>query len=332
MSNDIIDVHAGQPISLVQRSKNPINIQYWDADTIPYGTVLVVTEERGDIRKGELVVRLASSADDEHSVRVCRFSDFFLLMERGYDAASLGDVKQAYDVLFEDHPVTTFVNWDRAQPLTNSERYYGDFLIGGDPKGMPLFNMAVLKNVLSPYTADDEELSAMSGNPETVEHKEVDELSERDEALAEVDRLNEELVALGKKVVFANLEDYLGKENYATLEAMANHKEAVGSGGSSSYYTVKVNNPTTKANMPYFAECNDIIEALDMRFGQGNMFKALWRAAAAQNLGKLKAGNDVIRDYEKVIFFAQLEIGSRQHVQSVVAGCGSTEPRQAEGR
>ncbi|WKC57540.1 hypothetical protein EPA3_123 [Pseudomonas phage vB_PaM_EPA3] len=308
MSNDIIDVHAGQPISLVQRSKNPINIQYWDADTIPYGTVLVVTEERGDIRKGELVVRLASSADDEHSVKVCRFSDFFLLMERGYDAASLGDVKQAYDVLFEDHPVTTFVNWDRAQPLTNSERYYGDFLIGGDPKGMPLFNMAVLKNVLSPYTADDEELSAMTGNPETAEHKDADELSERDEALAEVDRLNEELVALGNKVVFANLEDYLGKENYATLEAMANHKEAVGSGGSSSYYTVKVNNPTTKANMPYFAECNDIIEALDMRFGQGNMFKALWRAAAAQNLGKLKAGNDVIRDYEKVIFFAQLEI------------------------
>ncbi|AXC34660.1 3'-phosphatase, 5'-polynucleotide kinase [Pseudomonas phage SRT6] len=229
-------------------------------------------------------------------------------MERGYNSASLSDVSQAYDVLFEDPPATTFVNWDRAQPLTNSERYYGDFLIGGDPKGMPLFNMAVLKNVLSPYTADDEELSAMSGNPETVEHKEVDELSERDEALAEVDRLNEELVALGKKVVFANLEDYLGKENYATLEAMANHKEAVGSGGSSSYYTVKVNNPTTKANMPYFAECNDIIEALDMRFGQGNMFKALWRAAAAQNLGKLKAGNDVIRDYEKVIFFAQLEI------------------------
>ncbi|AGR89194.1 3'-phosphatase, 5'-polynucleotide kinase [Pseudomonas phage PAK_P2] len=308
MSNDIIDVHAGQPISLVQRSKNPINIQYWDADTIPYDTVLVVTEERGDIRKGELVVRLASSADDEHSVKVCRFSDFFLLMERGYNSASLSDVSQAYDVLFEDPPATTFVNWDRAQPLTNSERYYGDFLIGGDPKGMPLFNMAVLKNVLSPYTADDEELSAMTGNPETVEHKEVDELSERDEALAEVDRLNEELVALGKKVVFANLEDYLGKENYATLEAMANHKEAVGSGGSSSYYTVKVNNPTTKANMPYFAECNDIIEALDMRFGQGNMFKALWRAAAAQNLGKLKAGNDVIRDYEKVIFFAQLEI------------------------
>ncbi|WJJ54525.1 3'-phosphatase, 5'-polynucleotide kinase [Pseudomonas phage PT07] len=308
MSNDIIDVHAGQPISLVQRSKNPINIQYWDADTIPHGTVLVVTEKRGDIQKGELVVRLASSADDEHSVKVCRFSDFLLLMEQGYNSASLSDVSQAYDVLFEDPPATTFVNWDRAQPLTNSERYYGDFLIGGDPKGMPLFNMAVLKNVLSPYTADDEELSAMTGNPETVEHKEVDELSERDEALAEVDRLNEELVALGKKVVFANLEDYLGKENYATLEAMANHKEAVGSGGSSSYYTVKVNNPTTKANMPYFAECNDIIEALDMRFGQGNMFKALWRAAAAQNLGKLKAGNDVIRDYEKVIFFAQLEI------------------------
>jgi len=292
----------------MQRSKNPINIQYWDADTIPHGTVLVVTEKRDDIQEGELVVRLASGADDEVSVKVCRFSDFLLLMEQGYNPASLGDVKQAYDVLFEDPPVTTFVNWDRAQPLTNSERYYGDFLIGGDPKGIPLFNMAVLKNVLSPYTADDEELSAMTGNPETAEHKDADELSERDEALAEVERLNEELVALGKGDVLAGLEDYLGKENYATLEAMANHKDAVGSGGSSSYYTVKVNNPTTKANMPYFAECNDIIEALDMRFGQGNMFKALWRAAAAQNLGKLKAGNDVIRDYEKVIFFAQLEI------------------------
>ncbi|UOL48105.1 3'-phosphatase, 5'-polynucleotide kinase [Pseudomonas phage vB_Paer_PsIn] len=307
----------------MQRSKNPINIQYWDADTIPYGTVLVVTEERGDIRKGELVVRLASSADDEHSVRVCRFSDFFLLMERGYDAASLGDVKQAYDVLFEDPPATTFVNWDRAQPLTNSERYYGDFLIGGDPKGMPLFNMAVLKNVLSPYTADDAELSAMSGHVKTVEHKDADELIERLQgSAAEVlnvkgndsiyDEYKKEMRAVAENeeqgLIFANLEDYLGKENYATLEAMANHKEAVGSGGSSSYYTVKVNNPTTKANMPYFAECNDIIEALDMRFGQGNMFKALWRAAAAQNLGKLKAGNDVIRDYEKVIFFAQLEI------------------------
>ena len=54
---------------------------------------------------------------------------------------------------------------------------------------------------------------------------------------------------------------------------------------------------------PYIAECNDIIEALDMNYADGNIFKATWRKCAAQ-LGKKKAGNTGVRDTEKQVFFS----------------------------
>ncbi|MCK4821873.1 hypothetical protein KA005_39270, partial [bacterium] len=52
-------------------------------------------------------------------------------------------------------------------------------------------------------------------------------------------------------------------------------------GGSSSYYLTHVANPTTLPE-PYDAECNDIIEALDMTFAEGNAFKGIWRSCAAR--------------------------------------------------
>ena len=75
-------------------------------------------------------------------------------------------------------------------------------------------------------------------------------------------------------------------------------------GGSVSYYQVKITNSTSGADV-YTAECNDIIEALDMNFAEGNAFKALWRRAAARTLGKHKAGNNALYDAEKVVFFGQ---------------------------
>lgn len=75
-------------------------------------------------------------------------------------------------------------------------------------------------------------------------------------------------------------------------------------GGSVSYYTVEVESPTSGGNA-YAAECNDIIEALDMNYAEGNAFKALWRRAAAR-MGKAKAGyKDGLYDAEKVVFFGQ---------------------------
>lgn len=70
------------------------------------------------------------------------------------------------------------------------------------------------------------------------------------------------------------------------------------------YYKVPVTNPTTEGVQPYIAECNDIIEALGMNYAQANVFKAIWRIAAAKNLGKHKKGNNSIYDAEKAVFFS----------------------------
>ena len=77
-------------------------------------------------------------------------------------------------------------------------------------------------------------------------------------------------------------------------------------GGSVSYYRVHVSRPTSDDVQPYRAECNDIIEALGMNYAEGNAFKALWRRAAARNLGMAKKGyEDGLYDAEKVVFFGQ---------------------------
>ena len=74
-------------------------------------------------------------------------------------------------------------------------------------------------------------------------------------------------------------------------------------GGSSSYYTVRITHPTTPYKLPYDAECNDIIEALNMTPAEANNFKATWRTAAAR-MGKKKKGNTAVYDAEKCVFFS----------------------------
>ncbi len=85
----------------------------------------------------------------------------------------------------------------------------------------------------------------------------------------------------------------------------AKAKGAEYTGGSSSYYRKYIEKPTTPGTDPYIAECNDIIEALNMNFAEGNIFKAIWRMCAAR-LGKTKKGyTDGRYDAEKVLFFAE---------------------------
>ena len=82
-------------------------------------------------------------------------------------------------------------------------------------------------------------------------------------------------------------------------------KEAEYTGGSVSYYTVEIENPTTEGRAPYTAECNDIIEALGLNFAEGNALKALWRRGAARK-GLAKRGYDEgLYDAEKVAFFGK---------------------------
>lgn len=83
----------------------------------------------------------------------------------------------------------------------------------------------------------------------------------------------------------------------------AAEKQPEYTGGSVSYYTVRVENPTTPARQPYTAECNDIIEALGMSFAEGEAFKAIWRMAAARQGRAKKSYTDGLYDAEKVQFF-----------------------------
>ena len=83
-------------------------------------------------------------------------------------------------------------------------------------------------------------------------------------------------------------------------------------GGSSEYYSIFIRNPTDPDVESYWAECNDIIEALDMNFAEGNVFKAVWRKAAARK-GKVKKGyDDGLYDSEKIEFYGKRVIAQAQ--------------------
>ena len=78
------------------------------------------------------------------------------------------------------------------------------------------------------------------------------------------------------------------------------------SGFSCSYYEVMVGGDCLYKDdkEPYLAECGEIIEALEMEWAEANIFKSIWRIAAAKK-GKKKKGNTTLRDAEKVLFAAQ---------------------------
>lgn len=83
---------------------------------------------------------------------------------------------------------------------------------------------------------------------------------------------------------------------------MTKKDEGEHTGGSSSYYMAHVSNPTTLPDA-YDVECNDVIEALNLTFAEGNIVKAIWRTAAERQ-GKKKKGNDAVYDAEKSCFFS----------------------------
>jgi len=83
-------------------------------------------------------------------------------------------------------------------------------------------------------------------------------------------------------------------------------------GGSVSYYTVPVSNPTTAGRPAYLAECNDIIEALDLNYAEGNVLKALWRIAAARKGSSKKGYSDGVYDAEKIVFFGKRILNNEQ--------------------
>lgn len=99
--------------------------------------------------------------------------------------------------------------------------------------------------------------------------------------------------------------DKLGKQIGSAPVPIASDSEGEHSGLSVNYYQCPVMFPTTEGRDPYTAECNDIIEALGMTPAEANIFKEIWRTAAARTLGRQKHGHDMLYAYEKVFFFAK---------------------------
>ena len=77
------------------------------------------------------------------------------------------------------------------------------------------------------------------------------------------------------------------------------------SGGSCDYYRVPIERPITESQVPYIAECYDIMDALNMTYAEANIFKEIWRGASARELGKGKEGNTAKRGADKVSYFAR---------------------------
>lgn len=74
-------------------------------------------------------------------------------------------------------------------------------------------------------------------------------------------------------------------------------------GKSNSYYRVHIAHPN-QAEVPYTAECGDVIEALGMDFNDGNAFKAIWRKWASLTLGVAKPDYPgPLYDTEKSVFY-----------------------------
>ena len=74
-------------------------------------------------------------------------------------------------------------------------------------------------------------------------------------------------------------------------------------GGRVNYYLAQVDDPQREDQVPYQAECEDIIQALRMDFNEACEFKAIWRTAAAR-LGNGKPGQKEMYDAEKRVHYA----------------------------
>lgn len=75
------------------------------------------------------------------------------------------------------------------------------------------------------------------------------------------------------------------------------------SGGFVNYYLVAVDHPQRTNQPPYQAECEDIIDALELTPDEANIFKEIWRTAR-QRQGTGKLGNTPVRAAEKMVHYS----------------------------
>lgn len=92
-------------------------------------------------------------------------------------------------------------------------------------------------------------------------------------------------------------------EQYLELAEADLSKELTG--GSSSYYDIELEgNPVS---------CIELIDELKLDWNEANMFKAIWRTAAARR-GNGKKGQTDVYDAEKIVFFAARKLKEARRV------------------
>lgn len=84
------------------------------------------------------------------------------------------------------------------------------------------------------------------------------------------------------------------------------------SGGNVSYYSVEVKHPKRPERAPYIFEVEDLIQALNMNFGEGTVLKSLVRSCVEREFGIGKQGTDYIRDAEKMVHSSQEVLRARR--------------------
>ncbi len=94
--------------------------------------------------------------------------------------------------------------------------------------------------------------------------------------------------------------------NYTPITVEVGHTQRLNTnnGLNGTYYEIKINFPTKPDKEAYIAECNDITEALKMTPHEYNIFKSVWRKAAAR-LGNGKKDSKALYDAEKCLFAAK---------------------------
>lgn len=79
--------------------------------------------------------------------------------------------------------------------------------------------------------------------------------------------------------------------------------EVRASGFTNNYYLSEVSHPQREDQVPYVAECEDLIESLALTPDEANIFKAIWRSANARK-GNGKPGQKALYDAEKCVHYA----------------------------
>ena len=89
-----------------------------------------------------------------------------------------------------------------------------------------------------------------------------------------------------------------------SAEQIIKQADPTSGGGLTNYYLVDVGYPQRiDKQPPYIAECEDIIEALELNFDEANIFKEIWRTANARK-GNAKQGQNDLRAAEKIYHYA----------------------------